>query len=421
MDFVSIIALFFIIVPSVAIGVFLNWKQLKNQYMRADQNWYIFKWLVWRVWDSCKRCKRYWASISRNPAIVVLFIAWIFIIFSVWRFSPDLSKLYKELARQILEGGKTDDEYRGIAIRYFGIIAGAGAIIGYIISTARSIIFNNQNKISKQAQITESMVQAIAQIGAFNNDKPNIEVRLGGLYSLQRIMQDSPRDEQAIAKIFYAYIRENAKRDINSKISSPLREDVQAVFDIIGQFNRSGERDFSFNAIINLSRTDFTKYSLPDIDFSGSILEDADLSGADLSNLDFAWATLVGANLSDANLSSTHLINVDLMGANLSGANLVDANLFCADLSNANLSGANLLDVNLAGADLVGANLSNADLSMVKNLTQEDINEAKGDATTKIPEGLNRPTHWKKKKKPTKKPPRKPAKKPIKKKNPPKK
>ena len=65
-------------------------------------------------------------------------------------------------------------------------------------------------------------------------------------------------------------------------------------------------------------------------------------------------------------------------GADLSGADLSDANL-----SGANLSGANLSDANLSGANLSGANLTGA-----KNLTQEQLDKACGNADTKLPEGL---------------------------------
>jgi len=63
-------------------------------------------------------------------------------------------------------------------------------------------------------------------------------------------------------------------------------------------------------------------------------------------------AKLTGANLSDANLFDAKLTGADLSGANLFGANLRGANLSGADLSGANLSCADLF-----GADLTGANL----------------------------------------------------------------
>ena len=85
----------------------------------------------------------------------------------------------------------------------------------------------------------------------------------------------------------------------------------------------------------------------------------------------------------------------DLMGANLKGANLKGATLrgaflIAADLRNANLSGADMI-----GADLRDANLCGADLSKSLFLTQVQVNAAKGDQHTKLPNTMVRPNHWK--------------------------
>jgi uncharacterized protein YjbI with pentapeptide repeats len=52
----------------------------------------------------------------------------------------------------------------------------------------------------------------------------------------------------------------------------------------------------------------------------------------------------------------------------------------------ANLEGANLIDVNLEGAILTG----------VKNLESKQITMAVGDRTTRLPDYIETPTHWRK-------------------------
>ena len=466
---------------------------LKRRINRHIKNlWSRCKLYAKKVWNWCKRL---WAFFKKNTATALLYIAGGLIVAALASFGSDIYELYGELHKQIDAGGKSPEEYRGIAIRYFGIVAGAGAVIGYIIAIARNITADKQNKINEQGQITESMVHAIAQIGAFNRDKPNIEVRLGGLYSLQRIMQDGQRDEETIAKIFYAYVRENAKKDETNP--PELREDVQTALDIIGQFNRGWEdigKEIPLSSRINFARVNFLGYSISKINFRDSILEDIDLSGLVLKDMIFSNANLTHANLSDANLSGANLdhanlsdanlsrvnlentslldVNlsdanlsraslhqVDLEGANLINANLFDANLFSANLSDSNLSGANLsdadlsdanlIDANLSRANLSGANLSGAELESAKlsdanlsntnleganleysnleganlsganldgtnleeanlknaslvgadlsesdRLQQEQIDEAKGDKKTKLPEDITRPESW---------------------------
>ncbi|MGW6755349.1 hypothetical protein [Streptomyces sp. NPDC055006] len=50
--------------------------------------------------------------------------------------------------------------------------------------------------LSKEGQITDRYTAAVANLG---EDK--MDVRLGGIYALQRIMQDSPRDQSTIANV----------------------------------------------------------------------------------------------------------------------------------------------------------------------------------------------------------------------------
>lgn len=81
------------------------------------------------------------------------------------------------------------------------------------------------------------------------------------------------------------------------------------------------------------------------------------------------------------------------------GKDLRKSNLVGADLRGALLIAANLRDVNLTGADLIGADLRDTDISgaNLKNsifLTQNQINHAKGDSNTKLPENLTPPSYW---------------------------
>ena len=48
----------------------------------------------------------------------------------------------------------------------------------------------------------------------------------------------------------------------------------------------------------------------------------------------------------------------------------------------------------LEGSLLEDTNLRGVDLREVRNLTQEQINQAKGDENTQLPDGLYRPASW---------------------------
>ena len=130
----------------------------------------------------------------------------------------------------------------------------------------------------------------------------------------------------------------------------------------------------------------------------GANLVNANLQLAILSNANLQEANLYQANLQGANLINANLQRANLFDATLQGALLLGANLQGADLTNANLQGASLIEANLQGANLVNANLQvailrnatlqGADLSIVLGLTQEQLDEACGDAETRLPSGL---------------------------------
>jgi hypothetical protein len=84
----------------------------------------------------------------------------------------------------------------------------------------------------------------------------------------------------------------------------------------------------------------------------------------------------------------------DLAGAALAGADLRRANLRGALLVGADLSGAALDRADLTGADLRGANLGGADLGGAIFVVQAQLDAASGDARTRVPAGLHRPSHW---------------------------
>src|SRR5215207_2875546 len=61
-------------------------------------------------------------------------------------------------------------------------------------------------RITEQGQITERFTRAIDQLGATDDGKPKLEIRLGGIYALERIAKDSPKKYYAtIMEVLMAY------------------------------------------------------------------------------------------------------------------------------------------------------------------------------------------------------------------------
>jgi uncharacterized protein YjbI with pentapeptide repeats len=103
---------------------------------------------------------------------------------------------------------------------------------------------------------------------------------------------------------------------------------------------------------------------------------------------------LAGARLRRASLRFATLSGANLEGADLSGADLTDARLDGANLANADLSGAVLDHADFARVKLAGANLSGANFAKARNLTEAQLAEGVGDATTILPPSLTAPRSW---------------------------
>ncbi|MCF3122027.1 pentapeptide repeat-containing protein [Streptomyces arenae] len=194
-------------------------------------------------------------------------------------------------------------------------------------------------------------------------------MRLAGIYALQRIMQDSPRDQPSIVNLLCAYVRTHARLPKGQAPASqnkpkkgpprgdgkvhalddPPKMDVAAVLEVIG--NRDPQRDG--DTVVNLSRTDLSWAQLDHARLPGAIMDDA---------------RLMGARFSDADLSG--------------------AELDYADLRDAIFMGADMRRVKMAGADLDGADLGRADLREAVDLPRSVLLGAMPDHTTKLPPRL---------------------------------
>jgi uncharacterized protein YjbI with pentapeptide repeats len=281
-----------------------------------------------------------------------------------------------------------------------------------------------QTSADLQRRITETFSKAIEQLG---DDK--LEVRLGGIYALERISQESPADYWTVMENLTAFVREGTQR---TAANSGKRRDQRIAGRAYGLWEIAGRpegRDEEFwrvaveqeppEADIEAVLTVIKRRSEHDrviearekkiLDFRGAVLRCADLRGAHLDGADLRGAHLngaflVGAHLDGAHFSRAHLDGADLRGAHLNGADLRGAHLNGANLSRAHLDGACLrfanlsrerLDhVDLSLANLSEARLDGADLRRAEGLTQAQIDPAFGDVKTELPEGLTRPARW---------------------------
>jgi hypothetical protein len=272
-------------------------------------------------------------------------------------------------------------------------------------------------ELTEQGQITERFTQAIDQLGATDDEGNKLfEIRLGGIYALERIARESEEDHWPIMEVLIAYVRQHApwqpeegqQGEEDATIEKPEEDSGGSRGESEPPEHRPGYLPgymspayhyYGFpapaadiQAIMTVIRRRTRSYPIGEpepLDLHQTNLEGANLLGANLLGADLRRANLLGANLLGANLWGA-----SLLGANLEGADLSGANLRPVDLSGMNLRRADLSGMNLLGANLSAADLSAADLSAAYHVIQAQLDETNGDENTRLPPDLKPPAHW---------------------------
>jgi Pentapeptide repeats (8 copies) len=207
-------------------------------------------------------------------------------------------------------------------------------------------------ELTEQGQVADRYAKAVEQLGS---DK--LDVRIGAIYALERIAQDSVTDHPTVIEVLAAFIREHSREQWPPPAEAGpdgkwsrgrTRPDVQAAVTVIGRRN---------------PRHDSQPVDLNVVDLTEANLIGANLSHASIGGANLADADLSGANLTGAVIFFTNCDGADFTGADLTGANLTSSNFTEAEFIGANLTGAILYSVNLTDADLTNADLTDATLS----------------------------------------------------------
>src|SRR5262249_27526973 len=156
-------------------------------------------------------------------------------------------------------------------------------------------------QVNQEGQITERFVRAIDQLGSKKTD-----VRLGGIYALERIANNSCADYGPIIEVLTAFLRARArpgnKTEPRADKGSPSRQSI------------SQRLPADIEAVIDVLRRRKIRYE--DRGFR------LDLSGAHLPGAKLERTTLKGARLDGANLQGAWLGHSNLKGASLMGVDL---------------------------------------------------------------------------------------------------
>jgi uncharacterized protein YjbI with pentapeptide repeats len=362
-------------------------------------------------------------SSTRNSKILYVALSGITIVATVlsflW-FVPQIQGRYFSTGVPASEVPALINDYRQT---WAQILGGLALLLGLYLTWRRVDVSQQTLETAQEQQVTERFTRAIDQLGALSEQgAPRLEIRLGGIYALERIARDSEKDYWPIMEVLTAYVRENEPRtSYENKIEGQepqlLKPEVQAIISILRRSThrpvpRQG-RGLSLERSY-LAGSNFSEAYLYNASFDYSSLRLSLFPNANLDRSKFQYADLQGALLNDATISESvfnrafmfHALmkRVNLSGsifwkANLEWVTLESADLEHADLENANLKGANLRNASLknailTGACLEGTQLHNANLQDTKGLAKEQIEQAHGNLFTHLPIEMPMPDTW---------------------------
>jgi len=199
-----------------------------------------------------------------------------------------------------------------------------------------------QAKMDEDTRTGERLSKAIEHLG---NDE--LHIRLGAIYELKRLADDSKRDREAIGQILLRFIHSKTKGKVY-KYEHPIvgaLEGLNDFFDFehpyVGSYdlfieNHPLEQDVE-TAIHMLSywAKNFGGLSATNLNLEGIRLQCAELMFAQLNGI-----RLENAHLEFANLGYAHLAGVGFYRAHLEDATFYGAHLEGADFEDAHLEGA---------------------------------------------------------------------------------
>ncbi|MFD2465909.1 pentapeptide repeat-containing protein [Amycolatopsis silviterrae] len=237
--------------------------------------------------------------------------------------------------------------------------------------------------LDRDKHVTDTYATAIGHLGS---ESPS--TRAGGVRTLERMYEDSPRDRSRIVETLTDFLR------CHRGAADPLPLDVrvalralrthppppQARLDLIRVQLPGAEL-----RLADLRGASFATAKLTGADFADARLDGADFSGAILTSAQLAGASLSAATLDHANCRRADLRGAVLTGASLRGTDLTEAVLAGADLSDADLTGATLNHADVSGAVFEHAVLAGVDLTSVRGLDPGSLRLARTDPATKLP------------------------------------
>ncbi len=252
-----------------------------------------------------------------------------------------------------LQGG-TDDTSNTAAIRNVALVI--GGIVAILIALWRSLVAERQataaqrqTETAERVYLSDRYRQAASMLG--DNELP---VRLGGIFSLERLAEDHPSEfRREVIRLLVEFVR----------TPPSLQEPQPKVWDGWLHIERTATREdvqVAMTAIAELLRVDAIQNEEEPVHL--------DLHNAQLCGVELKLPSCI-VNLQRANLKYARLEKSNLTGARLQWADCRHARFNDSDLSSANMTNADFSNVRAYGACFVGATMPKTMVNAVLNDT----------------------------------------------------
>ncbi|MGO9318372.1 MAG: pentapeptide repeat-containing protein [Terracidiphilus sp.] len=306
-------------------------------------------------------CLFLWRVLWR-PAVVVLFLAlFAGLVVAVqtvpeWQVQRAIARytvVNPEARATPVEVANLQNEMRRTFLQ---VVGGAFALFALYLTFRRVVV-------AEQGHITDRYTKAIEQLGATKaENKPNVEVRLGAIYALERIDQDSVRDHWPIMEVLTEYVQQNApapvgklaEEDNKMAIKKGPAMEIQAILTVLGRRRRDRRREHIWQRLdlrdcdlrgakfqlAHMEKTRFDRAHVEGAIFYGAQVEEAIFYAADVKGADFYRANTRRTRFYDAHLEESSFLLADVEGAYFDGAHMEGANFDGAHVEEANFAGA---------------------------------------------------------------------------------
>lgn len=278
------------------------------------------------------------------------------------------------------------------------VLLAVGALVGVPFLIWRTLIASKQTAINRESHYTALFTKAVEQLGAektvkrrefkpsFEADastgKPvlkagkkvpllsetgepigeyqsyeitvtNYEVRLGAIYALERIAQDSARDSQPIFLTLCAYLQNNSPRTLSTfqdREAKANNSDVLEALNVVARFSHRHKGDIGY---------EFLSIHLPDVHLFDGSLQNIIFQNCSQENVKYS-CDLVGVAYKECLINNFEVHEASVSSVNLIGGTINYIKIFASMIEGGNiLANAETLILHTVEASNCSFDLSN--------------------------------------------------------------